>query len=462
MAQNSADTTSRPTSAQRLETLAARHGFIYLILISFLALIGYAYLLLFPAGLVMSIGYLMDAVPTATVNHDWEKIGAIFSIALLCGITCLHILRFRHVPTPGVPLTREQAPELYKLIESVRKSIGHRKIRQVVITDDFQLEIRQTPAVGFPLWFDHTLVIGLPLLQSVAPKHFRCELARRMSQHAQRRLRPTHHIFLARGLWQHYLRALTAQPRFGDQLLRWFFQLYTPLFAALSLPAARRDELAADSAVLHFINDNDVFETIKFMTLSNQFLATHYWPKVRKMAINDSERMLEPFAKLERLVGPALKQIDGKKWLEDLRDAAPDHESPMPDFRQRMHNIGHTKIRDIPRVATTAAGLYLKDAQSYVVPAIDNLWQTVSLPAWLENFDHRRDRIETIRALSEMSHQGRLSPTEVWRYARLAKELKGSPYLRSIRKLIRRNVTHGKAPHDAIEAAGNERLNDVF
>lgn len=462
MSQHGAETTTRRETTQRIETFATRHRLIYLILISLFALIGYLYLFLFPAGVVMAVRFLIDAIPKAATTQDWEKIGAMISVALLCSATCLHILRLRQTPSTGIPLEREQAPELFKLVDSIGKHFGHRKILQVRLSDDFQVDIRKSPVLGFPLWFSHTLIIGLPLLQTVAPKHFRCELARRIAQHARRGHHITHRIFLARRLWNTYLGILNSQPRFGDQLLRWFFQLYTPLFDALSLPATRWNELAADSVILDFINDNDVFETIKVTTINSLFLTTHYWPKVRKMALNGGEMRLEPFAKLERLVRPTLQNIDGRKWLEDLRDAGLDPESPLPDFRQRMHNIGHTKIRDIPHLTATAAGLYLKDSHDVVVPAVDALWQTTTLPAWRADYEARRENIDTIRALSEMSHHGRLSLREIWRYARLAKDLKGNPRHRSILKLLRRNATQGKSSHISTDAPACERLNDIF
>jgi len=462
MLQQRTETTWRHRTAQRIEAFAARHRFIYLILISLLALIGYAYVFLLPAGVALAVGYVMDAIPKAATAHDWEKIGAMISVALLCGVTCLHILRFRKLPAAGLRLEREQAPELFKLIETVRQHYGHRKIRQVSLTDDFELDIRSTPVPGFPLWFTHTLVIGLPLLQTVAPKHFRCELARRIGQHSRRGHRITHRAFLARRLWSTYIDVLNTQPRFGDQLLRWFFKAYAPLFDVLSLPAVRWDELAADSAAVDFISSDDVFEAMKVTTINKLFLAAHYWPKVRKMVIKDGETGLTPFAKLEPLVCPALQKIDGKKWLDEIASAGFDHEGPMPDFRQRMRNIGHERIRELPRITTTAARLYLKDAHTFVVPAIDKLWAATTMPAWITEHAARREDIETIRALSEMSHQGRLTLKEIWRYARLANTLKGRPHHRSLFKLLRRNLTHGKTPRASADTGAFERYNDVF
>lgn len=462
MSQNSAETTWQRRNAERIEHVATRHRFIYSILISLLALIGYAYLFLFPAGVVFGIAFLVDAIPRAAASHDWEKIGAMISVVLLCAVTCLHILRLRQPPSAGLPLEPEQVPELFRLMESLRKRCGHRRIRQVLLTDNYQLEMRNTPVVGLPLWFSHTLVIGLPLLQTVAPKHFRCALARRLCQHAHRGHRITHRLFLARQLWNSHLEVLTRHPRFGDQLLRWFFRAYAPLFHVLSLPAVRWDELAADSATLDIINDNDVFETIKVTTLGSLFLDVQYWPKLRRMALKEGERQLTPFAKLEQLICPALQKIDANKWLNDMAGTGLDAHSPMPDFRRRMHNIGHAKIRGIPRISATAAGLYLKDAQSLLIPAIDKLWQTSTLPAWLAEYETRREDIETIRALSAMSHQGRLTLAEIWRYARLAKRLQGRPRHRSILKLLRRNSSHAGLAGTSADGANGERLNDVF
>jgi hypothetical protein len=462
MSQNRAETTWRHETAQRVETFAARHKFIYLILISLLTFIGYAYLFLFPAGVVLGIEYVIGAIPKAATMNDWEKIGAMISVALLCGVTCLHILRFRQSTVSGLRLEREQTPELFKLVDAVCQHYGHRKIRKVILTGDFQLEIRHTPVAGFPLWFTHTLLIGLPLLQTVAPKHFRCELARRIGQHSRRGHRITHRVFLARRLWNTYLEVLNTQPRFGDQLLRWFFRAYAPLFDVLTLPAARWDELAADSSALDFINDNDVFETMKITIIGKLFLAAHYWPKIRKMAVNDGGTGLSPFAKLESLTCTALRNIDGHKWLGNIADSGLDPENPMPDFRRRMRNIGHEKIRELPRITATAARLYLKDAYAFVVPAIDKLWQTTMLPAWKMEHETRREDIETIRALSEMSQHGRLSFKEIWCYARLANALKGRSHHRSILKLIRRNFAHGKTPRANSDTETLQRLNDVF
>jgi hypothetical protein len=451
----------RRRTAQALEHFADRHYEFYVFLIWVLALIGYAYLFAFPYGLYQGGVYLMHAVPRAASADDWGRVGAVISIMLLCLVTCLHIIRMRGLQPRGIPLRREHAPQLFKLVQATARQYHHPAIHRVLLSDDYQLQLRHIPVCGFPCRFSPTLVIGLPLLQTLSPSHFRCELTRRIAQHSRRRLQPGYHVLRTQQLWQGYTEVLTTQPRFGDQLLRWFLGLYSPLFDLLSLPVRRRDELTADSKALEYVNDKDVFEAVKAGAISALFLTRHYWPRVRRLALKDGVTELAPFTKLDQLACPLLRQIDGRKWLQELRAGEPDPTSPLPDLQHRMHNMGQGKLREAPTVITPAAALYFQESHAPLVQAVDALWQATTLRAWRRAYERKRADIAAIQALSEKSHGRPLRLKEIWRYARLAKRLQGKPRRRSMAKLLRRNLSHfGKA--QAGPDADHGRLEDVF
>jgi hypothetical protein len=249
-------------------------------------------------------------------------------------------------------------------------------------------------------------------------------------------------------LWCKYYDALQKRKRFGELPMRCFFSLYAPFFAMISVPAARQDELAADTAVLEWLNDRDYFETIKSSTIAQIFLDDNYWRNVYQSALKNPQRAknaLNPFEKLEHISGHLKSKDFRQKWLQRAFEADQDLLKVTPSLQTRMENIGQSTLRDVPIVEKTAAAVCFGEARKNYVPIIDKLWRSTTFAQWKEDYDKRRKDIDAVKNLSRKSQKKVLNVREMLRYARIAKRLRGDPLRRSVRKIMKRNLKNSWA-----------------
>lgn len=423
-----------------ISVLAERHPRLYIGLALLLMGLGYAFLLLFPALVCAGAMVLVKALPHVKTAEHWIVVEVWFGILLFCLFLSQRVFQLQFPRIQGVKLSKELAPGLFAQLAEVRKFTTRPAMRNIVLTDQFELRIEASPRFGYPFWSSNTLVVGLPLLQTLSQEQFHGLLMRRLCQYASGRLRPSHWLFRTRLLWCNYLAALRQSQRFGLAPMRWFFSVYSPLFELLTLPAARLDELAADSAALEWLNDRDYFAALKSSTIAGIFLDNHYWRKVHQTALKNPAASLNPFAKLEHVSGHLQSKAFRRKWLQAAFAAEQDFCSAMPALHLRMENIGHSTLRGVPVVEQTAAAVCLGEARKNFVPLIDKLWQSTRFVQWKADYEKRCADIKAVKGLSRKSRQQVLGLKEMLRYARLARQLRGDPLSRSCVKILKRNL----------------------
>ena len=390
-----------------------RHQKYYLAFTLLFMLLGYAFLLLFPFLVFEGATVLFKEISNARTTEHWIVVEVWSVILLFCLFLSRQILRLHFPRVSGLKLSKDLAPDLYALIERLRKYASQPSIRNIVLTDQYELRIEETPRLGYPFGTSNTLVIGMPLLQTLSEEQFRGELLRRMSQYSSGQFRFTHWLFRTRLLWRRYSDALARRNRLAEMPMRWFFSLYAPLFEVLTLPATRMDELAGDSAVLEWMNDRDYFETVKSSTIAEIFLQAHYWRKVHKLSLKNPTVKINPFTELEHISGHLQSKEFRRKWLQGAFSAEQNIFKAMPVLRQRMENIGQSTLRDVPIVEKTAAEVLLGEARNNFVSILDKLWHSTTFSQWKENYEQRRADVVKVKKLSRKSRAEILSIRDI-------------------------------------------------
>lgn len=448
--------------AQGVENFAARHPHLYLLGATLVAISGYVVLALIPVFAVMAYQAGVQLAQAPATPEAWPVVGVYGLVSGALLLMGLRIVKMDYPEIKGLPVERLLVPELFNTIEETRKYYKYPKFSEVILTDQHEMRIREIPIMGLPFWSRKTLVIGLPYLQLLGPKHFRCQLARLMAQQTRHSGRSTSQLFRAHNIWLQYHEAFNSKHRIGDLPLRWFANIYTPILELVALPGIRLNELAADTAVQQHIDDQDLFETIKYQAINDIFMKTYYLPRIRKMALHNPHALMEPISKLEQLAQSTLAKVNRQRWLNMCLEQTHSPEDKTPDLKQRMENIGQKRLRDVPVIKASAAGLYLRNAKHDVYTIIDKLWRTTTLPRWVYERKDRHQHIKTITKLSKKSHKEKLSLKEVFQYAQLAHAIRKDPYLHSIKKLLKRNFKKKGEPTALKHEQDAIRMSNVF
>jgi hypothetical protein len=332
----------------------------YLLATTVLALAGHGWLLLFPWLVLAGISRAYEAL-TAQPAVAWSRLLIWSTVAAGSALVTYRMARYRPTLPAGVVLDREKATALFDLVDELGRHYRRPGIDCVVISGEFALELVKTPYCALPLWSMNTLVIGLPLIQGLSPSQFRCSLARRLGQFSKRRNPLGNWLYQLRQVWPQYVIA----PRITDpgfQPVRWFFRFFAPLYERISRPAARLDELVADSYAMEVCSDEEMLDTISTETVCRLYLEEKYWPTYRKLTARVREIMPKPHAGMSSVLRAGLQGDRGQEWLKKAMEREPRDDDPMPSLAKRVENIGHRKPRMNGIAQESAATVYLDTA----------------------------------------------------------------------------------------------------
>jgi len=343
-----------------IETLSESCPRGYLVIATAVALAGYGGLLLYPCLVLTGVSAVYAAV-TGQPAIVWPHLLAWSAVTAGSALVTSRIARFRPSLPAGSVLDRNRVPALFDLVGELHSHYRRPAIDRVVITEAFELELVKTPRWALPVWSVNTLVIGLPLIRSLSPARFRCLLARRLGQFSKRYNPLENWLTQLRRIWPQYSTATGAACP-GLQPVRWFFSLYAPLYELVSLPAARLDELAADSYAMEVCSGEEVLDAITIEAVSRCYLEEKYWPVYRRLSAPVREAMPKPHAGMVSALRAGLKAELGERWLMQALDQEPRWDEPMPSLARRMDNIGYLDTSIGEPAAVSAAVVYIGPA----------------------------------------------------------------------------------------------------
>lgn len=348
----------------------------YIGFVTLAALIGFAYLLLFPLGVIFGAYQVYLNFHLPLDNHMMLITGIWSSVILFCaGITySLVTLKFKDLE--GIPLPVEKAQLIYNKIEEIQQLTRWPRINNVVLTRRFELNIVKTPVKYAPFWSKTTLAIGYPFLQTLSPESFDCALTRKILQYAKRRNVFINWLSFLRVTWEQYPESLKAQNRIGDRISYLFFRPYAWLYRAFALYVTQLDELQADALALNELNDQDMFRTVQAVRLIQKFLDEYYWPKLGgalQQAVSAPEK-IKPYEHLPRTATQMMSSDKAVQWLKQFTLENDSKDKAEPSFRERMDMMGYRKVCSLQPYIKTAAEYYFGPANPKLVAHMNKLW----------------------------------------------------------------------------------------
>ena len=155
----------------RLEQQAKRNPAGYRTRALLMALLGNAYL-----GVMLLLIALL--VVAAAISVVWIKAAGV-KIAILMAVFLWLVLKalwVRLAPPEGTEITARDAPELFRMIEELRRALRSPSFHHVLVTNDFNAAVVQAPRLGLFGWYRNYLLIGLTLAKGPSSSSRRCLL----------------------------------------------------------------------------------------------------------------------------------------------------------------------------------------------------------------------------------------------------------------------------------------------
>lgn len=334
---------------------------------------GYAFILSFPYLLVSECRDIYPSLQAAQLPRDWPVL-VTHSCSLLIGAAFTYTLLTMRFAPPGRVLTEDEAPLLFGVVERLRQAYGNPRIHHLILDEGDDVRILKIPRTGLPILNTTALVIGLPVLQTVSPRHLRVLLARRIGQLSIRNSPVSMRLCHLTEVWAQY----GEHRRSGSlpsRMIGYIFALFTPVYKALLRDIRRREEMNADRWALTIIDDQQIVEAITFHAASKHFLSTKYWPTIQRMTDAQGGPPVLPYEQMTAVMRRSMTteslEVAVHRLIQCNED---DFDSESPTLGDRLENLGHTGPIPLEPLKETAAELFLNDILGEIVKAFHQQW----------------------------------------------------------------------------------------
>ncbi|MCX9157994.1 M48 family metalloprotease [Niveibacterium sp. 24ML] len=344
-----------------------------------LATLGYAYavgmLALCVAGVIGGIALVLAHQP-----FIGGKL-ALFSIVSTALV--VRGLWVRLDPPKGRRIGRDEAPHLWRLIDKLRAKQPGPQIHEIIVDDEFNASIVQTPRLGVLGWYRNTLTVGLPLMQALSPKEFAAVVAHEYGHLSGAHGKSGAWIYRTRLVWMRLATAFSEEDGWFDKLFTRFFRWYFPWFNAYSFVLARQQEYEADRAAAHFVGRSTMGAALVAASVKGRFMSETFWPGLYAQADHQPRPGFLPHASLRMALRVAGDSADFKTWMWEALAKRTTYDDTHPCLRDRLEALRVKPV--VPaQPAHSAAQVLLRDALGSITADLDAAWLRRTEADWRE------------------------------------------------------------------------------
>ncbi|MDQ3132229.1 MAG: M48 family metalloprotease [Acidobacteriota bacterium] len=447
---------------KRLEKEAEQNPKAYKFRVTALAFLGYSYFLLMaiiPVALIVLIAVSLWFYPRLLLL-TLKVLGKLIWLIALAGIGlfsafggAIRSFFTRQNPPEGYELEREEAPQIFQMIDEISEKIAAPKPDYILVSSAFNASVQTFPRRAFFGKVTY-LTVGLPLMQVISPEQFRAVLAHEMGHVSKKHGSDAAWIYQLRETWARFLEnQAAAENGSASFLYTKFVDWYFPYFNAYSFVLARRQELEADRMAVEFYGSKPLAEALINIEVKARILEKDFWKDVFEQAKTEPRPPEKTFS---RMAYQFRSERDDAKEIIALSKALAvrsDYHDTHPSLNERLHSIGYSAApnnQTLPAVSTeTAAQIYLGSLAEKLIETFDREWQTNVAPFWSQHHEYLGKVRERLTELETKSGGNDLNEEELYELAHLkAQNEDYNSAVPILREILERNPQSAAAKFD--------------
>ncbi len=434
---------------ESLNSFQHRSAKLYLALVVAFALLGISLILFFP---ILSLLLLASAITSLFTMTSFGDLAPLLYQLPLAALSAYLFYRFitieLNIPKASniyITINKKKTPKLIALIEELEQHFNIRHIDSILITDQFDISIHNTPQYGIPQLGQTSLQIGLPLMQTVSATQFKILLARRIGQLSLTNNKVTGRISLFQDQLQQYLNTCQHTTHWSLKPFFYLIRSYQKIFTAIAFYAIRMEELTADQYALDIADGNDFSQTLSQTIIASHYLKNTFWVSMYKLQRQYPNKMIFPHANMALSFAQSIKTERSQKLIAEQFQKLNDFHCSAPLLRTRLYEMGYENYKLPEPFSTTAAQIYLDSALPKVTRIFDKLWLQ-RLQNQRETSTQLNSNEQRLHLLASKIQQQPLSADETWEFAVLTEKITGYHAAIPIyKKILERNPMHAKA-----------------
>jgi len=419
--------TNDDLSAEHQESIAHRHPEAYQSFLTCLSITGYTFIF----GLPIIVLLLAALIPNQIISAaDFVSVSVIFieiAIALIAASLSATLFQLKTTLPPGRPLSTEEAPKLFSLVDELNLSYSPQKlqpeIQQVKISQNFEIAVIRTPRNGFPVLFTNTLILGLPLMQCLSPRQIKTLISHEILHLAGARSRLSSWLYFSGSYWKQYNFALKKQVKSPNFFLLVFFAWFSPLYQILAQEVEKLECLNVDKLLTEKLSAEDLSDALVQRFISERYLSDSFWPNLNEKAYRHKTPPYMPYTNIERNLKSKLDDLTRQSWLDStLFDLTEPADTPSLSNRLKQLKISNPPLPNA--LQTSAAEYFLADTLPILMQQMDKIWEVSNQFIWQKKYARGQSELADLSELSIQADQGLLSDERIWDYIQLIKRHK--------------------------------------
>ncbi|MDQ1363629.1 MAG: hypothetical protein QG652_1491, partial [Pseudomonadota bacterium] len=414
-------TTHQPNHLAQQGNLSARHyPVLYLALLAIFACLAYVWILLPPFAFLFFLVYIPFDFYQAGSHVDYSFILLEACIAGIAGWISYEMLKLKIDYPAGRPLTRDEAPDLRIRLEALSKKYNAPQISSIRIVRDCSMELVRTPANGFPFLCSYSLLIGLPLMQSLDSRYLMTAIEREIISLSVMHKHPATWLCFAGQQWSQYQIAWQKSWSASALMMRAFFSWYAPLYKLLSQSACCMQQYHADQKVHLALRDETLVHMLITANISNHYLKNEFWPNLYSKAYRHKQPPYFPYTSLDHNLRAKLDEDKAQAWLNaEMKQAS--RTSATPTLRQRLEQLGIYHADLPPTVTESAAKYFLGSHLKIIASQLDQIWLKTHEYEWQQKYQQGLQQQQQLRSLISQAMRMCLTNATAWELIQLSK-----------------------------------------
>ncbi len=388
--------------------------------------VGYAVIGYVGLAFALVLGAALCAGAVAMIvfypNYLTIKLGLIFGLP--AGYVTLAVIKglwVRLSAPEGLRVMREEAPELFGLIDGISREAGGVNFDEVLLTDDLNAAVVQVPRLGIFGWYKTYLILGLPLMDSMAPDEFKAVVAHEFAHLSHQDGRLGSWLYRLRASWARVMASLAEQgaPRPMLAFVNWFW----PRFNASAFVLSRSQEYKADAFAARVSSPQAAASGLQRLAVEARRLHDGFWDGV----LSEMKRRPSPpddvFHRMQAFFHTEPDRGLATRWLAGALAMKTDTSDTHPGLADRLAALGVTAT------AESLPPMPLKRASDeWIQPALarqarerfSKLWHDGVSPDWQKAHHEKQELEQLLDAPTEPA-----TPAETWERLVLRARLDG-------------------------------------
>lgn len=325
----------RNAVARRLEKLAKTNPGGYKLRVLGLALGGCAYIW----SILLVLALLGVGATLLIIKAPYVAIKLGLPLLALIGLI-IKSLFIKYEPIKGFKVKRQDAPELFALVESIQGTVKCPKVDEILISEDFNAALVQKPRLGILGWNQSTLILGLPLMQSLTFEQFKGVLSHEMGHLSGRHGAMASWIYGARNAWCSLLKTLESERSFARIAFERFFHWYVPYFDTYSFVLARAQEYEADRCSVDLVGSQCTAQALTATQIRGQFLQNHFWKPILEGTRVRQEPPMDVYFQLRNCISAeSVDLAEAKLWVDRALQSKTNFDDTHPALIDRLAGL---------------------------------------------------------------------------------------------------------------------------